>query len=131
MAVGEKYLGSTIGFPVEFNDYGRPVIAAGVDTIPQSINMILLTPKGSRYFLPEYGSDLHLILFQPNDQVLSNLLYYTISEALDTWEKRIKVTDITFDFSDPSKVDCEIFYKILKSNEFQSFIFPFYRDIIY
>lgn len=125
------YLGRTIKFPIKIGQYGRPEEVEGVDCIPQAIEMILNTPKGSRFFLPQYGSDIDLLMFMPNDEILQSLLYTTISDALDIWEKRIKVIDITFKFVSESRLDCEIHYKILKSNEVKSFIYPFYTEIIY
>lgn len=130
MANEALYLGKTIRFPIVINQYGRPDIVEGLDCIPQSIEMILNTPRGSRFFLPQYGSDLDLLMFLPNDEILQSLLYTNIFDALDTWEKRIKVLDITFklDESQPEKVDCSIQYKILKSNEVKSYIYPFYTE---
>lgn len=124
------YLGKTIQFPIVLNQYGRPDLAEGEDTIPGSIEMILGTPKGSRFFLPQYGSDIDTLMFMPNDEILQSLLYTIIFDALDTWEKRIKVLDITFT-STNERVDCKIQYQILKSNEVKSFVYPFYTEIIY
>lgn len=131
MANETLYLGKTIKFPIVINQYGRPDTVEGVETIPQSIEMILKTPKRSRYFLPQYGSDLDLLMFMPNDDILRSLIFTTIFEALDTWEKRIKVLDITFKFVTEFQLDCHIEYQILKSNEVASFIYPFYTEIIY
>lgn len=127
------YLGKTIGFPVVLNQYGRPDIIEGEDTIPDSIQTILGNPKGSRFFLPQYGSDLDLLMFQPNDDILQSLLFTVISDALETWEKRIKVVDITFIFVDgkPDRLDCKIHYIVLKTNAEGTFIYPFYTEIIY
>lgn len=126
------YLGKTIGFPIVIDQYGRPQLIEGVDIIPQSIEMILNTAKGSRFFVAQYGSDVDLLMFSPNDEVLQSLLFTIINDALDIWEKRIKVLDITFnlDPSQPAKLDCVIQYLIIKSNVDNTFVYPFYTETI-
>lgn len=130
MAEKESYLGTALSYPIEVNELGRVKTVTGRAVIPQSIKNILDTPLGSRYFLPEYGSQIQELLFEPNDEILKALLTHYIGNALALWEKRIKVEEISIEMATPERVNCVIIYRILQSNEIDSFIYPFYRELI-
>ncbi|ANE33755.1 GPW/gp25 family protein [Campylobacter hyointestinalis] len=62
--------------------------------IENSIKDILQTPLGSRVMLPEYGSRLYeLIDKKIDDEFRANLSWYVI-EAVEKWEKRIKIDEV-------------------------------------
>lgn len=62
--------------------------------IEESIKDILQTPLGSRVMLPEYGSRLYeLIDKKIDDEFRANLSWYVI-EAVEKWEKRIKIDEV-------------------------------------
>ena len=63
-------------------------------TIEESIKDILLTPLGSRVMLPEYGSHLfELIDRRVDDEFRADLACYVI-EAVERWEKRVKIDEV-------------------------------------
>lgn len=124
-----KYIGAAIFAPTTLSA-GKPVIATGLDVIEHSILDILNTPQGSRLFLPEYGSRLHELLFEPNDLVLKSLLRQFIREALTAWEQRIQFKDVKYKFEE-SVIYCEILYSVLPTNEIKSFIYPYYSEIVH
>lgn len=124
-----RYLGNTIQYPLNLVN-GKPSIANSQLTIQQSIFSILNTEQGTRFMLPEYGSRLSELLFEQNDEVLTSLIRQFIFEAINEWEKRVKFLDVTFDIRD-DVVNCTIFYRIVATSESLSFIFPFYRKIIF
>lgn len=62
--------------------------------IKQSIKDILLTPLGSRVMLPGYGSRLfELIDRKVDDEFRADLACYVI-EAVERWEKRVKIDEV-------------------------------------
>lgn len=67
--------------------------------IRNSIKNILLTRRGSVPARPDFGSDLHLILFSMIDNATAVLAKNYIFDALTKFENRIKVRDskVTFD----------------------------------
>ena len=134
MAVTNRryYLGQALKFPLEVNQYGGLSLANDAALIEQSIFSVLSTPRGSRFFNRAYGSDLHSLIFEQSDEVLMALLDEFIVSALETWETRIKVTDVNFDFDEAAgAVNCHISALILLSNEIESFVYPFYRELKY
>lgn len=124
------YLGQTIKNPVSIVG-GRPAFVSGLDLLEQSILNILLTPVGTRPFLREFGSRIDRLVFEPNNEVLENLLWTLVKEALDNWEGRIKFLALKCTFAGADRVDCAITYNVLSSNEVRTFVFPYYRKIIY
>lgn len=125
----KSYLGVGIKYPITLVG-GSVQLQQGEALVEQSIITILNTPKGSRFFLPEYGSRLKELLFETNDDVLFDLLEVFIHEAITEWEKRAKFVKANFERKDDA-VFCEIHYSILPSNQVNSFIYPFYQKIKY
>lgn len=125
----KAYLGVGLKQPLSLVN-GKAALASGEDLIKQSIFVILGTPVGDRFMLPEFGSRVEELIFEQNDLVLQQMLKLFISDAIQTWEKRIKYLDTTFSFEDTT-VYCQIKYRILTSNEIDSYIYPFYRQLKY
>jgi phage baseplate assembly protein W len=68
---------------------------AGFRHLEQSIRDILLTPKGSRVMLREYGSDLFALVDQPLNESTKMAITAATVGALSTWEPRIQVQSVT------------------------------------
>jgi len=122
-----EYLGVGLQFPLNLVDGSANLVSDNL-LIQQSIVDILNTPKGGRFFLPQYGSRLRELIFEVNDDLLIDLMKVFIVGALNEWEKRIAIKDVIFDVRDTT-VDCRITYTVLSRNEVDSFIYPFYRKI--
>lgn len=124
-----KYLGTAMKHPVQLQA-GRAVLQSGLPVIDQSIGSILATPIGSKFFLPEYGSRLHELIFEMNDEVLIGLLRQFVFEALRKWEKRCNFVDIEFTL-EGNKIDVVVRCIVLPSNEIRSYVYPFYKKLEY
>lgn len=121
------YLGKAEKYPFT-NSNGSTILVDKLDVLKQSIFDIIETPIGTIFYNEQYGSYLKKLSFKQNDKVLVSLLIYFISEALFVYEKRISVIDIDCEIS-TSKIDCIIYYQILASNEINSFVYPFYKEL--
>jgi len=64
------------------------------DSIRQAILLLFSTRPGERVMRPEYGCDIHRLLFSPNDDTTAGLAIYYIQRALDRWEPRIDVLQL-------------------------------------
>lgn len=109
---------------------GKAVLVSDKTGIEEAVTTLLNTPIGSRLFLPEYGSRIEELLFEPNDAVVESLARMFIQEAISTWERRIKFKNTEFS-RDGDTLNCLITYEILASNEIQSFVYPFYSQLKY
>ena len=90
---------------------------------------ILLTPKGQRIMRPEFGCQIHDLIFAPNDATTIGLATYYVEEALAFWEPRIRVLDVDAepDSADPARLLIEIRYEIKATYDRRVLVFPFYR----
>jgi phage baseplate assembly protein W len=72
---------------------GRPL--DGAPHLIQSIRDILLTPKGSRVMLRDYGSDLYKLVDRPLTAATVVDIYAATIGALGDWEPRLKVKSVS------------------------------------
>ncbi len=61
------------------------------DSVRQAIFLLLSTVPGERVMRPDYGCDLHRLVFSPNDDTTAGLAIHYVRRALDRWEPRIVV----------------------------------------
>lgn len=122
-------LGAGWAFPVGVDARGRVALARQAEDVDQAIRMILLTPKGQRVMRPEFGCQIHDLIFAPNDATTFGLAAYYVEEALAFWEPRILVqaVDVVPDPEDPARLLIHIRYEIKATYDQRALVFPFYR----
>jgi uncharacterized protein len=123
-------LGSGWAFPVRFDEQrGQVALARREADIEQAIWMILLTPKGQRVMRPEFGCQIHELVFAPNDATTAGLATYYVEEALGMWEPRVRVQEVVAQ-PDPAYAErllIAIRYEVRATHDSRSLVFPFYR----
>ncbi len=115
--------------PVRVDAHGRIAMARQERDIEEAMRIILLTPKGQRVMRPEFGCQIHDLIFAPNDATTAGLAAYYVEESLGMWEPRIRVHDVT---ARPDPMHAErllitIRYEIKATHDSRSLVFPFYR----
>lgn len=122
------FLGVGWAFPIGV-EQGRIAVARGDNDIEQAIRMILLTPKGQRVMRPEFGCQIHELLFAPNNSATSALAATYVEEALMMWEPRIQVrsVDVSVDPDHEGRLLVILDYEIKQTHDKRSLVFPFYR----
>lgn len=126
IAKQNRIIGSGISTKVFNIPTGKIDTNTGIDRIYQSISAILKTTPGERFFLPEFGSDIHKLLFEPNDYILEDLLKLYIKDALGKWEPRIDVTNIITKI-DGNTISANILFDLSNSNLNSNYVFEFNR----
>jgi phage baseplate assembly protein W len=123
------FLGSGWAFPVGVDARGRIALSRRERDIEEAIMMILLTPKGQRLMRPEFGCQIHDLVFAPNDATTEGLAIYYVEEALAMWEPRIQVLGVRAnpDPGAPERLLIEIEYEIKATYDRRALVFPFYR----
>ncbi len=123
------FLGTGWAFPVGVDAHGRIALASQERDIEEAIHIILLTPRGQRVMRPEFGCQIHELIFAPNDATTSGLASYYVEEALGMWEPRIRVQEVAAhpDSDNPGRLLVEIRYEIKATHDSRSLVFPFYR----
>ena len=60
--------------------------------LASSVKMLLSTEIGERIMLPNYGTDIRALLFEPDIQGIETLLQDKITQALVIWEPRVVIS---------------------------------------
>jgi phage baseplate assembly protein W len=123
------FLGVGFAFPFSVDARGRIALARHEEDIRQAILMILMTPKGQRLMRPEFGCQIHELVFEPNDPVTAGLAAYYVEGALAMWEPRIRVVSVMpdSDAATPERLNIVITYEIKATHDRRSLVFPFYH----
>lgn len=131
--VVKDFLGSGWKFPPRLDARGRVELVHQERDIEEAIKMILMTQKGERPMRPNFGSELHTLIYQPNDANTSGLARRYVREALAMWEPRIVVLEVTAEPDrDPhtnngtERLMIGIRYRPLATNSERNLVFPFY-----
>lgn len=88
----KKFLGAP--YPIIRTPLGLLATQDGVEQIKSDLLCLLLTNPGERVMLPEFGTPLRNLLFEPNDPTLANRAREVIISSIKTWEPRIVVDEI-------------------------------------
>jgi len=110
-----RLFGKGIAFPPRIGSDGRVAWSAGPGNIRDCIRIILLTEPGERVMLRSFGGGLQRFLFEPNIVTTHRLIQKHITQALERWEPRIKLTTVYVepDPGDPRAAVVTIEYKLV------------------
>lgn len=64
---------------------------------------LLLTRKGSRYFLPDFGTRLYEFIFEPADTLTFDAIQSDIRDAVETYMPNLLLNNITITPLDPEE----------------------------
>lgn len=102
-------------------------MAVGFAKINSDIYMSLSTPTGTRFMNPEFGSELHTLLFEPYDDFLvSSIEQYTM-QAVEKDVRKIKIRNIFIDRTeqDYNLLKIGIKYTVINSQVIGNYVYPF------
>jgi len=122
--------GKGIKFPFNFGETGGVGIIlqeAGLDKIRQSIMILLGTYLGERLFNPEFGSRLSEVPFEFNDEYTKDLLYLYTAKAIERWENRVKLVNVSFE-EDKENNMLGIVIELKLGDIRTSLVFPFNKS---
>lgn len=131
------FLGKGLRFPFAFQKRSGGAQVSTVTSldhahIHESILQILGTRPGERFMNPEFGSRLKDFVFEPNDSILKGLIRHYVIDAIERWEKRVYVTDVTFDDSpetvDANTIPVRISYRVIDTQVSGNLVWPFCRE---
>jgi hypothetical protein len=122
------FIGAGWAFPVTTDATGGIALAVREREIEQAIRLILQTSPGERPMRPEFGCRISDYVFGPANASTAGMITYEVRRALDRWEPRIEVQDVSvsFDVSDLGKLYVDVHYLIRATNDERNLVFPFY-----
>jgi phage baseplate assembly protein W len=123
-----EILGSGLAFPLQVDHRGGLALAHGDEDIEQAIGVILSTVPGERPMRPEFGCDVHDLVFDTIDAAMVGKMDLAIRAALDRWEPRIEVVELDFDLSQTGhgRLVVTITYRVRTTNNRRNLVYPFY-----
>lgn len=127
----DKFIGKGLIFPIVLNASGRPDIKGGKELLEASMVNILSWTIGTRFFLGEYGTNLEQLLQEPNDITTQALVKHYTAEVIAKWEQRVEILEVQLLSKDDYSLDISIVYKIKNTKLEETFIFPYYSQLIY
>lgn len=111
--VQKDFLGRGWRFPFGFDPAsGAVAMASYEDDIRQALTIILGTRPGERQMMPTFGCRVHEVLYTPNSQANATLVAYHVRSALERWEPRVEVLDVTASPSPEGRMDVGVRYRI-------------------
>lgn len=129
--MADEFLGGGWSFPVRTPDgNGEIIMARDEEKIRQSIEIILGTSPGERLMRPDYGCGLHDFVFAPNNVRTAGLIRFHVEEALNRWEPRIELEEVTVapDNGDPAVILINIGYRVKSTDSRFNMVYPFYLE---
>jgi uncharacterized protein len=127
-------LGAGWSFPVELASDAsaarRLAMVADEESVRQAIVIILSTAKGERLMRPDFGCDLHELVFAVNDRATQAAAAFEIREALERWEPRIELLEVEATAAgDRGEVLLiSIDYRVRSTDNRFNLVYPFYLD---
>ena len=93
MANGVTY-GITFPFKDSFNGKFLDLTDTSEEEIKSSLIHLLLTRKGSRYFMPNFGTRLYEYIFEPLDSPTFDQIETEIKESVEAYIPNLQITSI-------------------------------------
>jgi phage baseplate assembly protein W len=121
-------IGTGVAFPLRIDRLGGMAVSSGNADVQEAIDIILGTAPGERPMRPEFGCGIHNYIFDTIDAYTLGKVEYEIRAALDRWEPRIEVLDVTPDLTrvDEGVLMIDITYSLLATNDIRNLVYPFY-----
>ena len=90
-----KFIYKDIDCKFERDTSGNLNTVTDMSSVEQSIDTILLTPLGSRKFLPTFGSRLNSLLFETITVGVEIMIKTEVIRAINRWDPRVVIRDVT------------------------------------
>ena len=110
--VNDYAIGLTVPLQMTTNTFNQTY--DNLVQLQSNVKNLLLTQKGERLAQPTFGSDLHKLVFEPNDGELEEKISNAIESAISQWLPQLTVEkidiDATADMKDKNQVDISIIF---------------------
>ena len=123
-----EIIGSGLAFPLQVDARGQIALASGEEDIEQAMALILSTAPGERDMRPEFGCEVHDLIFDNIDDSLVGRMDKAVRKALDRWEPRVEVVSVEFDLSEAydGRMLITVGYVVRATNHLRNLVYPFY-----
>jgi uncharacterized protein len=125
---GIDFIGAGWSYPLGTDATGGVALVTREREIEQAIRLILGTACGERPMRPEFGCRIHDHVFGPASSATAGQIAYDVRQALERWEPRIEISEISvsFDAIESGTLYIDVGYEIRGLNDPRNLVFPFY-----
>lgn len=126
--MSKSFLGRGISFPLRTDGSGGLAMSAYEENIRECIRIILGTALGERVYRPDFGCQMHDLIFEPNNAHTRNLIEFYAEVAVVKWEPRVREvqTRATLEPGEPNTVLLTIDYQVRATNSSFNLVYPFF-----
>jgi uncharacterized protein len=105
--------GRHLSFPFRAGPDGRTAQVASLEEhIRDELIQLLLTSPGERAFLPEFGSGLRRLVFEPADEASRGMTKAAVTQAISNWlGHRITLEELVVEIENTT-IEVEIKYRL-------------------
>jgi phage baseplate assembly protein W len=121
-------IGSRVAFPPRLSDRNQFGLVAEHQAIRQSIYVIIHTVPGERVMRPEFGCEIHSLIFAPANHQTAAVAERYVREALERWEPRITLeqVEVTPGAMDHGELFINLVYSLKGEHDPRSLVYPYY-----
>lgn len=126
------FLGRGWSFPPTFEkidaNKGQVQMVEADEDIRQSLHILFNTSIGERIMQPEYGCNLHDLVFERMDLTTATLFKTTLETAIRFHEARINIDNLSVRWlpEHPDLLLIELDYTVRATNARSNLVYPFY-----
>ena len=131
MANDREFLGKGLRFPVSVNLNGGVSSSQLEENVRQCIFIVLGTAPGERLSRPQFGCQIHDLMFAPNNEMTAAKAEVFCEEAIYKFEPRVSKVNCkaSVNADENNRLDIRIEYAIAGKNDKRNLVFPFYLRV--
>ena len=126
--MGQEFLGVGWRYPLALTPAGALALSPYEEDIKEAIRIILGTIPGERLMHPDFGCNIHDLVFAPNNASTVGLARFYVEDALNRWEPRIELEEVEVQ-ADPANRErllINISYRVRTADSRFNLVYPFY-----
>ena len=101
----------------------------GDHSVRQALLLLLTTRPGERVMRPNYGCDLHRLVFSPNDKTTCGLALHYVRQAIERWEPRVELIRLDATNSEeetvPGMLEISLEYRVRATQQTERLAYAF------
>ena len=115
-------------FPPRIGNRSRMSMVEDDADIRRSMHVILNTFPGERVMRPDFGCDIHTLIFWPANDETCAVAERLVKEALGRWEPRVNIQSVTATPANTERgeIVIEVVYEVKDRHDVRSLVYPFY-----
>ena len=103
---------------------GRLQMVDEARSVRQAVFLLLTTRPGERVMRPDYGCELHRLVFDTNDETTAGLAMHYVRTALKRWEPRADVLRVDAEQVEDGRLDVVVEYRVRALNLVDRVVLP-------